>query len=209
MTAICPTRNRLKFIPGTIAQFLNQTYQGPLELLFVSDGEEVQYAFERMEEIYGNKTVRLIHLVNEPRLTIGAKRNFACENSRSDLIVHWDDDDEHKPEFVAHMVRHYSMCFEGPGVIGMKGITFRNLATGALFRMRSAHGQVVGTTLCYSRQYWQKNPFLAIDVAEDKAFCARAHAQGRLAPIPLDECCIASIHPGNTSPRNLLEYEAL
>src|SRR6185369_6577100 len=71
VTCIMPTHNRRSFIPQAIRCFLRQDYS-QLELLVVDDGTE---AVEDLVPV----SDRIRYLRFNQKLTIGAKRNLACE----------------------------------------------------------------------------------------------------------------------------------
>ena len=85
VSCIMPTYNRRKFVPRALKYFLRQDYE-PRELIIIDDGTDaVQDLIPRDDRI------RYIRLAE--RLTIGAKRNLACDLAKGDIILHWDDDD--------------------------------------------------------------------------------------------------------------------
>jgi glycosyltransferase involved in cell wall biosynthesis len=80
-----PTADRRTFVAHAIGMFLAQDYDDE-ELLIVDDGKDP------VEDIIPHvPSVRYFRL-NKKR-SLGAKRNFACEAAKGDLILHWDDDD--------------------------------------------------------------------------------------------------------------------
>ena len=71
---------------------------------------------------------------------------------------------------------------------------------------------VLGTSLCFRREYWTRNPFPSKQIAEDVDFVkAAADAQELDVADEAGELMYATIHPGNTSRRNLRarEWQAL
>jgi len=85
VTCIMPTHNRRSFVPQAIRCFLRQDYSN-LELLIVDDG------IESIADLVPTSD-RIRYVRFDQKLTIGAKRNLACEKARGEFIVHWDDDD--------------------------------------------------------------------------------------------------------------------
>src|ERR1041385_539899 len=71
VTCIMPTSNRRRFIPQALRCFLRQDYSN-LELLVVDDGAD-----PISDCLPENDRIRYLHL--DRKLTIGAKRNLACE----------------------------------------------------------------------------------------------------------------------------------
>ncbi len=80
-----PTYNRRRFVPQAITYFLRQDYPSR-ELIIVDDGTEPVG-----DLVPDDASIR--YLYREGRLTVGAKRNLACEAAKGEIIVHWDDDD--------------------------------------------------------------------------------------------------------------------
>src|SRR5438094_9881235 len=85
VSCIMPTRNRRPLAAQAVAYFLRQDYPNR-ELIVVDDGDE-----SVADLIPDDARVRYRYL--DHRLSVGAKRNLACELSRGELIAHWDDDD--------------------------------------------------------------------------------------------------------------------
>lgn len=85
VSLIMPTCDRRSFIPQAVRCFQRQDYRN-LELVIVDDG--VDPISDRIPEDARIRYFRLDH-----KLTVGAKRNFACAQSRGEFVVHWDDDD--------------------------------------------------------------------------------------------------------------------
>src|ERR1019366_10210549 len=95
VTAICPTYNRRKYLPTSIALFLKQTFTDS-ELLIVDDStESIDDLVPKHPRI---RYVRLSPSSVEKRLLIGEKRNICCAEARGEFIVHWDDDDWQAPD---------------------------------------------------------------------------------------------------------------
>ena len=80
-----PTRNRGHFVAQSVRYFQRQDWEHR-ELIIIDDGGE-----DRSSDFCRNKRIRYVHK-SEP-LTIGAKRNLACELAQGSIIAHWDDDD--------------------------------------------------------------------------------------------------------------------
>ncbi len=85
VSCIMPTYNRRKFIPQAIRYFLSQDYERK-ELIVVDYGTDPV-----RDLIPTDDHIRYIRL--DRKLTVGAKRNLACEQAHGEIIAHWDDDD--------------------------------------------------------------------------------------------------------------------
>ena len=57
-----------------------------------------------------------------------------------------------------------------------------------------------GGTLCYTRAFWQRNPFPELDSGEDARFLWRNQST-RMLSLTDGSFYVALVHPGNTSPK--------
>lgn len=144
-----------------------------------------------------DENIRLIH-IEDPR-TIGAKRNFGCAQAAGEVIAHWDDDDWYAPTRLADQVErlvtsekavtgYHTLIFDGP-----KG----------RWRYQGTPAFAVGTSLVYRKDFWQAHQFPAKQIGEDGDFVMEAARRQQIVTCDGGELIIASIHPGNTSPRQL------
>lgn len=192
MTCLCLTRNRREWLPKAIRAFQAQTY-GPRELLVVADGEEVR------DLIPADSRIRLIHL--ESSIEIGGKRNFGCEHAAGTIIAHWDDDDFSSPARLADQTGRLETS--GKQVTGYHSMRFTDGA--AWWQYSGTVDYSLGTSLCYRRSWWENHRFPALQVGEDNAFVRDAWLAGELATADAGELMYATIHAGNTSPRNFTD----
>jgi glycosyltransferase involved in cell wall biosynthesis len=93
ISCIMPTHNRRPFIHLALACFDAQTYPSR-ELVVVDDGTDPV-----VDLLEGRPGVRYARV--STRMTIGAKRNLACELAGGEIIAHWDDDDWYGPRRLA------------------------------------------------------------------------------------------------------------
>ncbi len=189
-----PTANRRQFVPWAIGYFLRQDYE-PKELVIVDDGTD-----------YINDIVpvdsRIRYFRKDKRLSVGAKRNFACEQARGEIIVHWDDDDWMAHWRLTYQVEH--LLNSHADVCGLDALYFYNSVSGEAWKYvypKENRPWLAGGTLCYRKTFWEKNPFPAIDVGEDARF-ARSGTPKKLVALPNPDFYVALVHPGNTSPKH-------
>ena len=97
VSCIMPTWNRRKFILHALDYFFRQDYPN-VELIIVDDGDD-----PISDCLPADKRLRYIRL--DRRLSLGAKRNLACQQARGVFIVHWDDDDWYPSWRVTAQVR--------------------------------------------------------------------------------------------------------
>ena len=189
-----PTRGRPQFARQALACWMDQQIAAERQIVIVDDLDCRSFggppALDGLEVVY--------YLARQ-RLTVGAKRNLAVALSRGDLIVHWDDDDWSAPERLQEQVARLvgSAC----DVTGYHAMLFRD--GGQAYRYSGEAGYAVGTSLLYRRSYWQARPFIDASEGEDNAFIRPAQRSGKLATAPAGDLMYATIHPGNTSRREL------
>jgi len=195
VTCIMPTHNRRSFIPQAIRCFLRQDYSN-LELLVVDDGTE-----QVNDLVPTNDRIRYVRF--DQKLTIGAKRNLACEKARGEFIVHWDDDDWYPSSRVRTQVR--AMIERGADLCGSSRVAYFDPARDRAWEYRypSAKGPwVAGNTLAYRKSFWSRHKFPDIQVGEDSRFVwsSKGRAVADLADPGL---CVATVHSNNTSRKNV------
>ena len=192
VSCITPTYNRRAYLPRAIELFLRQDYPDR-ELIILDDGTD------DVRDLIPNDPSILYHRLHT-RLTIGAKRNLACQHARGEIIVHWDDDDWYPSDRITRQVQ--AILEANADYSGSSTIYFADdqNQTAFLYRYEGyPQSWVVGATLAYRKSLWARNLFLDVSVAEDTYFLLRAGAKGIDLADPL--LSIASIHPGNVCPR--------
>lgn len=200
MTCLCLTRNRRQWLPIAIQCFINQTYPNR-ELLIIADGTDVR------DLLPDDDRIRL-HQIDRPA-EIGEKRNFGCSLAAGEIIAHWDDDDFSAPERLDHQVSR--LRESGKAVTGYRSMRFIR-DDGRAWQFNYPAGKVLGTSLCYRRDWWEQNKFPAIQIQEDAEFVVKAYNQRQIDDVPEDlGLMYATIHGNNTSPRDLQNpcYRAL
>lgn len=141
-----------------------------------------------------------IHLINiEEGYLIGAKRNYGCELARGEIIAHWDDDDWSSPGRLADQVQRLTET--GKAVTGYRTMCFSDGSHWWLYE--GVPSFALGTSLCYRKDWWRSHPFNTVQVGEDGAFVTAAQNERQIAVIEAGGRMFATVHCGNTSPRNL------
>jgi glycosyltransferase involved in cell wall biosynthesis len=192
VSCIMPTHDRRGFIPQAIAGFLAQDYEDR-ELIVVDDGSD-----PIDDLIPADPRIRYFRLPK--RLTVGAKRNFACERARGDIVMHWDDDDWYPMSRIR--VQAAALRERGSDICGSSSIYFydRDRQEAFLYRYRGGGGTwVAGTTLAYRRAFWERNRFTDLQVGEDTQFVWRN--RGSVIDLNDPTLCVAGIHARNVSPK--------
>lgn len=190
-SCVMPTANRRAFVRRAIAQFLAQDYP-ERELLIVDDGTD------RVADVVP-ADARIRYIALEQRLVLGAKRNYACEQARGDIIVHWDDDDWSAPWRVRYQVEQLTAA--RADICGLDRVLFYEPATDQAWEYdypRGAAPWVYGATLAYTKAFWRRNPFPPLAVGEDSRF-VWANVPKRVLALEDRTFFVGTVHASNTS----------
>jgi glycosyltransferase involved in cell wall biosynthesis len=190
VSAIMPTRGRCAFARQALACFQSQTY-GDMELVVIDDAKCPSFP-----DGLHLRNVQY-HLV-ERRLSIGAKRNLACSRAQGRIIAHWDSDDWSAPERTEDQV--IRLLDAGLSVTGYSNMYFTDGST--WLRYHGAPERAIGTSLMYTREWWEANPFnVSVVSGEDVAFSHTAASRKQLVTADARLLMYATNHADNTSPR--------
>lgn len=160
----------------------------------MGDGEDVR------DLIPDDSRIRLMQLEGGDPLSIGEKRNFGCERAAGSVIIHFDDDDYSAPHRTQNQITR--LVTSKLAVTGYRSMMFTTV-DGKRYLYSGAADYALGTSLCYRKEWWQANQFPALQIAEDNAFVRRAANAGQFTATHSCGLLMATIHPGNTSPRNM------
>jgi glycosyltransferase involved in cell wall biosynthesis len=188
-TCIMPTYNRRAFVPQAIRCFLRQDYPNA-ELLVIDDGTD------SVEDCVP-QTERIRYLRLERKMTIGAKRNFACEQARGQFIVHWDDDDW----YPANRVTRQIAALGDRDISGSSRIYYYDASAQQAWEYRYPkvnQAWVGGNTLAYRKAFWQQHRFPDVQVGEDSRFVWSSRGRS-ICDLADPGLCVATAHSGNTS----------
>lgn len=194
VTCLCVTRNRRQWLPLAIKYYRSQTYPNK-ELLIIADGESVR-------DLAVGDDIRLIEI--ESGRKIGEKRNFGCSMARGEFIAHWDDDDYSAPGRLAEQMGRLQES--GKAVTAYDSMYFGN-REGEWWRFEARKMAGIGTSLLYRAEWRASHPFPAKQICEDNEFVHGAGVARVLVTAPAGLFMAATIHTGNTSPRNLNGYK--
>lgn len=191
VSCIMPTANREKYIPFAIAYFLEQDYPDA-ELVIVDDGlKSIQYL------IPDHPKIRYFFV--EPLGTIGVKRNYACKKAKGDIIMHWDDDDWHAPDWISRQVNF--LLASGADICGIEHVHFFSPVRDTFWQgtplNRKRATWLNGATLAYWRRFWALNPFQDRQTGEDDAFIRSPGA--KIYAHEYIDGFVALLHPHNTT----------
>jgi glycosyltransferase involved in cell wall biosynthesis/predicted O-methyltransferase YrrM len=190
-----PTYDRRRFVPRAIAQFQNQDYPSK-ELIIVDDGTD-----PIADLVPDDPRIRLIRLPR--RMSVGAKRNIACENSAGEFIAHWDDDDWNAPHRLSCQAQR--LLNSDASICGLKDLLFLDIRTTKAWEYNYPANQrpwLSGNSLLYRKDYWSAHRFSDINVGEDSRFVWTADAHRLLAVADAD-FHVGLIHGTNVSPKHV------
>jgi hypothetical protein len=128
--------------------------------------------------------------------TLGEKRNHINSLARGEFIAHWDDDDFSAPGRLADQLTR--LLETGAAVTGYRCMEF---AGNGKWIYRGSPDYVLGTSLMYRRDWWERNQFKDVQVGEDNAFVKHAAHSDQLAVADGLGLMIAHDHEANTSGR--------
>jgi glycosyltransferase involved in cell wall biosynthesis len=195
VSCIMPTYDRRPFVAWAIRYFLNQGYASR-ELVIVDDGSDCV-----ADVVPADPRIRYFRLSG--RRTIGDKRNFACEQSNGELIVHWDDDDWSAPWRLTYQVEAFMS--QDVDVSGLRALFFCDPAAGRAWRYEypsRRRAWVAGGTFCYRRRLWEQAPFEDTSFAEDNNYLWNGSAK-RVGVLEDSSFYVARVHAGNTCRKNV------
>lgn len=185
-----PTFARHDRLPQAVALFLAQR-QTDAELVIVSE--------DGLPAALTNCAANVRHVPCPAGLSLGAKRNLACDAARGHILVHWDDDDR---QAVDRLGRQRAVFSDVQiQLTGSSVVHFREEDSGRCWEYRygdASRPWVYGATLAYRRDYWRRHPFEDITVGEDNRFVWAAQP-GAVHDLRDPGLCLCAIHAGNTS----------
>jgi len=167
VSCIMPTADRRRFAERAVEYFLRQDHPRR-ELVIVDDGREPVADLAERDP-------RIVYLRAPRRMSIGAKRNLACEAAEGEVIACWDDDDWYGCDRLSVQVapiaagRAAATALDRAVLLQLPGCRFWQCTP----RRRDAmffHG-VVGGTVTFLRQVWRRGAaFPDTSLAEDAGF---------------------------------------
>lgn len=191
VSAIMPTANRRPFVGKAIEYFRRQDYRNK-ELIIIDDGTDPVGDLVPEDD-------DIIYLYLPPRLSVGAKRNLACEKARGEIILHWDDDDWHASHRISYQVE--TLLKTTAEVCGINSLLFYDKAKGQAWQYvypRNQRFWLSGSTLCYRKAFWGNHRFPEIDVGEDARF-VWSGSPNQMIVLPDSSFHVSIIHDHNVS----------
>ena len=197
VSCILPTKNRAAYIPHAIRCFQSQTYPKK-ELIIVDNGND-----DTAYLIPADPNIKYVPVMGEHRT--GDMRNLCVRHATGDVICHFDSDDWSAPDRVTDQVTRLGTF----GVVtGYHSMLFYDQRDGVCYFWQLRHASVqyvLGTSLCYRREWWRHHPFESLQIGEDIRFYRQALREAhRLVPIaPARQLMVARVHDQQTCPKSL------
>jgi len=195
VSCIMPTYNRRPFVTHAIRYFQRQEY-GNKELIILDDGtDNVQDLIPEAENI------RYFRL--DKKLNLGAKLNLACSYAKGDIIANWDDDDWYAERRLQYQVD--ALIGEQIDVCGINNLLYYDLRNKLAYRYVYPVNQriwLLGSSLCYTRELWNRNRFAEINVGMDGLF-VWGTPPDRVKALADATISVHMIHENNISPKKV------
>lgn len=175
VSCIMPTKGRGCFVAQAILYFQRQHYPNT-ELIIVYDEDDMPQFCHAVPE-----TVRWVSV--PAGLTVGEKRNRACEAAGGSIIAHWDDDDWYGPE---RLCRQVNPIISGEAditaltsypVFGVDSWQFWRMSNG--LHRQIFFADVHSGSLVFAKRVWEGGAYYPNEsLAEDASFLRAAIDQG-------------------------------
>lgn len=194
VSCIMPTCNRAEFIAQAIDQFFRQDYPNK-ELIIIDDS-----SFSVESLVPHSDLIRYRYY--DAKMDVGAKRNLACRMAKGEIIIHLDDDDYYASDWLTrqvHFLREQEL-----EITGLSAPVFYDKSAGDVWQYiypEKEKAWVYGATLCYTRKFWEANPFPSVNCGEDNLFVWNRNVK-KILPHRATTSYIGRIHANNTSPKS-------
>ena len=188
-----PTYNRRQFLPHAIRYFLRQEYPQK-ELIIVDDGTD-----SVADLIPDDPSIRYYRL--NQKITLGAKLNMACQYAHGDIIANWDDDDWYAPRRLSYQVS--ALENQRIYICGINKLLYYDFRQQQAFQYVYPPDQrtwLLGSSLCYKKEFWSQNPFAEINIGMDGLFVWRTTSD-HVGVLPDSTFSVHMIHHENVSPK--------
>lgn len=189
-----PTRGRTAWAAKALQCFLSQTYE-PRELVILDDTDDPSFP-----EIPEHPLVTY-HRLKEV-LTIPVKRNHVNSLSRGQVIIHWDSDDWSANDRITQQVELLQQ--EQKALVGYNSMLFFDVDQGVTWRYHGRSNYALGTSLCYTREFWHTHPFRRDKpIGSDNSLVKAAQTSNQIISVDVNNQMVARIHQGNTSKKRV------
>lgn len=213
--AVMLANGREEMVRRAVRAWRAQTY--PAKRLLIWDTGELNQDLDTTGDADG-EIAHIPAQAYRPNITIGALRNEAISFwTEYPIILHWDSDDWSHPNRIAEQVALLEAS--GKEAVGYRDMLFWDSTKAEAWLYTNRNPQYcLGTSLCYWREVWQRNPFPDTSAGEDTLWLRGVQSIGvesstgttTLPASVMDAATsegydkprmIASIHGGNTYAR--------
>lgn len=197
VSVLVPTANRHRYIGDTVRQFLEQDFEGAMELL-IHDSTPRPYRFELPE----STTHRRIRYVHQPKIVmLGAKRNALNSFAKGAFIVCMDDDDVYYPSYVSECVRalrEHAHPENNPVIARQYETVLYDTVANKFRSMKRKHsGGCINSAMAYGRAFLKSHKYCNDDrISEERHFTSNFTA--RVCDLRTELVGIHVMHPQNT-----------
>ena len=119
--------------------------------------------------------------------------------------MRFDSDDVYSSDWITKSVE--ALLQSEADVVGLQSMNFYDPASDTAYKYTfpaCTVAFIAGATMCFRRSFWERNPFVDLQVGEDSAFVSGG--PGRTVKIynhRYQDGFLGSIHANNTSPRQV------
>jgi len=194
ISCILPTYNRRVFLPHAIHYFLRQDYPNK-ELLVVDDGPDAVG-----DLVPSDPRVRYVRLPQ--KITLGAKLNLCCSETRGPIIAQWDDDDWYARDRLTRQWQ--ALRRTNADVCGISDLLYYDIGRGTGHRYIYPPRErpwLLGASLFFRRGLWERTRFVEVDVGMDALF-VWSTPPGKVCALPVPRFAVHLIHHSNVSPKS-------
>jgi glycosyltransferase involved in cell wall biosynthesis len=190
VSMVMPTYNRSKYSLTAVRCFMQQVYEGDLELIIVDDGTD------KLDFSQYDARIRHIHLGT--RTPTGTKRNIGAQAAFGDIIANLDDDDWSHPYRITDEVRR--LLKTGKAVTGYNASIMYDEATKQIYKIPGGPPYFAsGSSQLYMKSWWDLHPYPDCSFGEDSVFSRTARLADELAIAEPGKMMVIRRHSSNTS----------
>jgi glycosyltransferase involved in cell wall biosynthesis len=196
VSCIMPTCYGDQFVQSATECFLDQDYEGEMELIVVDNNDD---SYKPTGGLVDDR----IKVIRTTRKPVGALRNEGIKAASGEVIVIFDEDDWHAPDRIATQVDR--LIQSEKAVTGWHSVFYYDVLGGGTYRYNCHVGDVgryaVGASQCFWKTWWEKHPYVEQGV-EDRIFSDEAMHLGQLDSCDAGQLYVARIHDNNVIRKN-------
>jgi glycosyltransferase involved in cell wall biosynthesis len=202
VSCILPCGYGDKYVGVALQSFMDQEYEGDLELVIVDNNDG---GSPELEELADSLALFAdVVYVRCPRTPVGALRNLGTEHASGDICITWDEDDwSHRNRVAAQVSR---LLESQKAVTGWHNILYWDVEAQRgykyLYEPSERHHPpyAMGTSQCYWKSWWEGHKFVESG-PEDIGFSNAALHAKQLDSTDAGQLCVARVHGNNIIPK--------